>query len=218
MAAFWEWATEGSLLEWLMGLSTVALAWLTLELLRATNRLAAANNEPNVVVSLEPSPWSVIHADLVIQNTGSGPAFDVRLTFNPPLQRIDDVKDVPLALNAISVLRPNQLLRNLVGRGLPLVDTAYDVKIDCTSSPRSKKRIITRYSLSMGHYEGNIDVNGGAPEYFAARELEKIRKALETFSRGNNHLNVDIHSAQDRADKAAALRKRFRQDPEQPVG
>lgn len=59
-------------------MATGVLAWVTWVLARETRRMANATHEPHVVVTLEPSPWSIIHTDLVIQNTGNGTAYDIR--------------------------------------------------------------------------------------------------------------------------------------------
>ena len=51
---------------------------------------AAATSEPYVVATLEQSRSSFIHMDLLVEIIGTGPAFDVQISFDPPLRREHD--------------------------------------------------------------------------------------------------------------------------------
>ncbi|MEQ8655934.1 MAG: hypothetical protein RIC24_01335 [Hyphomicrobiales bacterium] len=59
-----SWANQSS--GWVTAFATVALAFLTLALVIATNRLVQAGSSANVIASIEPNKWSLMHMDLVI--------------------------------------------------------------------------------------------------------------------------------------------------------
>lgn len=182
--------------------------------------MAAATTEPNVVVTIEPNRWSFIHLDLLIENTGSGPAYDVQLAFEPPLMRDRQGQAKQLPLNAISVLRPSQSLRNFIGNGANLLQSTFDVTISWKVSPTAKLRAETKYTLSLSHYEGLIQLGGGDPAVSLAQETKKIREIVERVSRGPGRVAINVFNQTDRdreeAEQEAWFQEQNRPDPKPP--
>ena len=178
--------------------ATAVLAVVTWLLFKATRRMAEATSEPYVVATIEPNRWSFIHTDLLVENTGTGPAFDVQLSFDPPLQRERGGAQIDLPLNAIAVLRPSQSLRNFIGNGTDFLKSTYRVSISWKASPNAKSRTTNSYDLNISHYEGLIQLGGGDPLVQIAQELKKVGEALERLTRGPSRLGVDVYSEADR--------------------
>lgn len=162
-------------------LATVVLAGVTWLLFKSTQRMAAATSEPNVIATLEPNRWSFMHLDLLIENTGTGPAFDVQITFDPPLTRDRGGQQTTLPLNAVSILRSGQALRNHVGQGSAFLDRSYRATVSWKATANSTRRTTTSYDLSLRHYDGFSRLGGEAPQVQTAQELKKIREALERW-------------------------------------
>lgn len=164
--------------------ATGVLAWFTWTMARATGRMADATNAPSVVATFEPNRWSFIHTDLVIENTGNAPAYDVRIEFDPPLKsdRDDEPVDEP-PLNRITALRPSTPLRHWVGRGYGMLESDYRVTVSWLSNPNSQKRDVLSYQLNLRHYKGLHQLGSGDPQVKIADELKKIREGLERRSR-----------------------------------
>jgi len=60
-------------------LATIVLAILTWVLARATKAMANATSQAQIVASLEPNSWSINHFDIVVENAGTAPAYDVEM-------------------------------------------------------------------------------------------------------------------------------------------
>lgn len=98
----------------LTAFATLALVWVTRVLATETKRLADVGRQPHVIATLEPSPWSIIHTDLIVQNAGSGTAYGIRVEFDPPLQLEKDSAAIEAPLKSISILKPGQALRSFL--------------------------------------------------------------------------------------------------------
>lgn len=192
-------------------IATGVLAWVTWLLFQATKRMAAATTDPNIVVTIEPGRWSFIHLELVVENSGTGPAYDVQLSLDPPLMRDRNGSSEPLPLNAISVLRPSCSIRNLIGSGANLLDSSFAVTISWKASPTSKSRTEVKYDLSLSHYRGLIQLGGGDPAVNMAQEIKKIRESLDRMIRGPGRIAVDTFNQSDRNKEYADMEKRFRE-------
>ena len=89
-------------------IATAVLTFVTWVLAKETKRLGDATSAPHVVVTLQPSPWSVIHTDLVIQNAGTGTAYDIVVTIDPPLKLERQGAESVMPVRSLSVLKPGQ--------------------------------------------------------------------------------------------------------------
>jgi len=188
-------------------ISTVVLTVCTWFLYVATKRMAVAMREPHVVVTIEPNRTSSMHADLLVQNTGPGPAYDVQLKFEPPLKRLRGDKEDDLPFNPIPVLRPGQSIRNYIGEATIFLKLSYKTTISWKDFPHSKSRKSNIYNLNFAHYE-NL---AGRPEPLdiIAKELEKIRDRLAELGKRSNKINVDIYTNDDRVREWAELEQHW---------
>ncbi|WP_053059075.1 hypothetical protein [Croceicoccus naphthovorans] len=90
-------------------LATFALWRVTRVLAVETKRMADAAMQPQVVATIVPNPWSTIHLDITVENTGNATAFDIEVGFDPPLSNGEAREGKSLPLQRISVLKPGQL-------------------------------------------------------------------------------------------------------------
>jgi hypothetical protein len=199
---------------WVTGAATIVtaiatgvLAWVTWLLWKATNRMAAATSEPYVVATLEPNRWSFIHLDLVLENTGSGPAFDVQIVFTPPIARerggVADVQPI----DRVAVLRPAQVLRDYLSKGGDFLEKSYRVSLSWKTSPTAATRVTNAYDLDIKHYDKFIQLGGNDPAFQMAQELKKLREAIEPVMRGQRKTGVDVYSQADRDAEARELER-----------
>ncbi|MDG2522149.1 hypothetical protein P7B02_11415 [Caulobacter segnis] len=200
-----SWSTVGASVA--TALSSAVLTFLTWLLFKATKRMAEATSEPTITATLEPSRWSMIHMELCIQNGGTGPAYDVQISFDPPLSRTDDRgQSVPLPINSISVLRPGQVLQNFVGEGAGLIGNAYNVAIRYRAKPAGRMLLFS-YRLSLEHYRDFIQLGSGDPSVKTAEELKRLREVMDRFRQGRT--KVDVFTQKDRSAEHDALRRRL---------
>lgn len=187
-------------------IATGVLAWVTWILVRETRRMADATNRPNVVVTIEPSVWSLMHVDLVAANTGTGAAYDVEVAFDPPLELDEDDRGTPIPLQKISVLKPGQSLKSFLSGFGRVQGRRFDVSISWVRTPASTQREMISYVIDMSAMDGTSQL-GLPPLISIARSLEGVEKRFGQFAR--SRFQVDVIDARDRLRERRA-RERFR--------
>jgi hypothetical protein len=201
-------------------LATGVLAWFTWVMATATDRMAKAAREPDVVATIEPTRWSKIHLDLVVENTGPSAAYDVTLDVQPPLYRDQGnsgAEDVPISLRPITVLRSRSSLRNFIGSGVLHLERNYTLTVSWKSSPRARERTSVSYELNIQHYEGLITLGGGDPQVQIAQEMQKLREAVKDLATGWRRLEVNVHTEAERERERGAKEVRLQEFERAPT-
>src|SRR5690349_21458187 len=127
----------------LVTVATVFYAILTRRLVQETVQMREAQTEPSVVVRVEPHQIHLNLVMLIIENAGSGPAFDVRLSADPDFRT--DTKQPLSALgffkHGFRYLAPRQQIQtfliNLIGKGEEIERTDGTLRFKVTVKYRS---------------------------------------------------------------------------------
>lgn len=179
--------------------ATIALAILTFILARATNGMARATSTAQVVASLETNPWSWIHLDLVVQNTGNAPAFGVSVHFDPPLPYFVEKQGEAVPFGEISILRPGHQLSCSVNDFKTVSEKVYKVRITWRKSPSAKRVQSISYTINLIALGELSRLGSGAPEVQIADQLKLLRNDWKEVARGRGaRLKVDSYSHDDR--------------------
>lgn len=94
-------------------LATAALFYATWVLARETKVLSRATAQPHVTAGIEPNQWTLIYFDLVVRNSGNAPAYDIKISFDPPIPDHANFRQgMAVPLSSISVLTPSHELRS----------------------------------------------------------------------------------------------------------
>lgn len=177
--------TSSEIANYITALSTLALVFVTCILVWITKRLIDVSSSPQVVAIIKPARWSRIHFDIELENTGSATAFDIDVQYTPPLftdQNSGNLARAPFT--AVTVLKPGQVLTSYLGDAVTYLDQKYLIDVSWSRKPGRKcKRQSLKYEIDLSFYEdtGILGDGNGDPAIAAYRELEKIRKALETM-------------------------------------
>ncbi len=192
-------------------LATLALAFLTWILARATNAMAKATSIANVVASLETNQWSWRHLDLVVHNTGNAPAFDVTVKFDPPLPYMTEKEADDLPFGKISILRPGQVLSSNVNDFQSVREKVYRATIRWKRSPNAKHVEINVYDINIAGLGAISRLGAGSPEVQIAEQIKKIREDWQAVAHGQRRLKVDQYSSGDREQEREELSEMRRQ-------
>jgi hypothetical protein len=182
-------------------LGLVALSWV---LARETRQTWVQNRTPNVVVTIESSRVSLNHMQLVIENVGGGPAYDLSITFDPDLElQSGQSKKPPRMISSIPLLRfpilkPRQSLTTYLAAWGEINPKRTHVTATYRDADGETHTSINEIDLSR--FEGTGPI-GTEPLLKIAEETGKIRSAVEQLASGFKRLNVDIHTAQDRVEE-----------------
>lgn len=177
--------------------------------------MAAETTRPYVTVTLEPSGASPRLIDLVVRNIGSRPAYDVELTFAPPLVAARatpqfDPARAKMLTQPIALLAPGQAMSiffdNHLDRAerddLPLSHQAKALYRD-----RDGQWFTDEYTLDFDAHRGGSFV-GVRTLHDIGQELEAIRRVLERASVLASTGQLEVEAAvEPRIDKLDRMRQ-----------
>jgi hypothetical protein len=171
--------------------------------------MAEALSQPHVVASILPNQWTLIHADIVVENKGTGTAYDIQVAFDPPLENGPARKDRPIPLQHISLLKPNQEMRSYLTDFAPLLDQTYNVTVSWKRSPTATARETLTYNLDMSEFKGITQLGASEPSVQIAEQLKKLREDWRSIAGGSRKLLIDTHNSTDRQREERELERRF---------
>jgi hypothetical protein len=179
--------------------ATIMLWRVTGVLAVETKRLAMATAQPQIVVTIEPNQWSMMHADVVIANTGNATAFNISIQFDPPLTLNHEGTTGPTEppFQSISALRPSQKLNSWVGKMHELLEQRFTVSISWRRSPLADPESYT-YVLDMSDYRDMRRLGSGDPLVQIAERSKRIQEDIHKFTTGWRKLKVDVYTSNDR--------------------
>jgi hypothetical protein len=168
----------------------LALLIFAVKQVREARRLREAQARPFVIVDFEPTPWLL---QLVVRNIGQTAAYDVSMTFNPPLDSSmpppHPWKESSAFTEGISLLPPHRKIRvdfdSVHGRyddksTLPM---RYQVALTYRGpDPRSKPHA-DHYVLDLNIYRGTRFPEAGIPEIASA--VTEVKRVIESSARRN---------------------------------
>ena len=190
-------------------LATIALVWVTVVLARATKQMAQASTQPLVTATIEPNIWSMLHCDLVVENSGNSPAYDININISPEITRKEDKKDSRLPLTNISVLRPGQNMKSFLTGANDVLGQVYTIEVSWKRSPsgQSLETIVYDHCLP----EGLNRLGAWSPEIQIAEQIKNFREDWRFVSSGFKKLSVNVFDSEDRKQemqKIDEIRKR----------
>lgn len=159
----------------------VAVTWI---LAKETRKLAEATSAPRVIATLEPSPWSIIHTNLVLQNAGTGTAYDIKAEFNPALKMDREGEIIDLESRSLSVLKPGSSF-SLFLRGFQNLDKhVVDVTVSWSRVPGGGVREVNSYRLDLvSDYDSWGQLGGPPPLIQISQDIKKFREEFTKFVR-----------------------------------
>lgn len=192
--------------------ATILLWRVTRTLAVETKRMADASAQPHVVATIEPNQWSMLHADLQVQNTGNATAYEVELAFNPPLAEVTAHAEKALPLQSLSVLKPGQGLASYLSEFPPLIDKRFTVTASWKRSPSAKARESHTYVLDLSTLKGVSRLGASNPLIQIAEQVKKAREDWQYVASGSRKVKADIYTASDRLHERRTLERRWRRE------
>lgn len=206
-------------------LSTVVYAFLTWKLVSETQLLRKAQTGPHIGVYLRPSDAWVNIFDLVIENHGNGPAYNIKWDAGPDLEA-QSQKGVHLDylanLNGLTYMAPGQRIQSFFGSAVDLLKHTPppSVTVNVAYADAQGVEYKSTYVLDPARYEGQSRV-GGHPEHEMAKALTELSKLLKQVV-GGSRLKVltmteeQLREQDERVREARAERRRAAQQADAP--
>jgi hypothetical protein len=175
-------------------IATIVLAFVTKTLARETKRLAEIGQQPQVVFSVEPSDFEMNFLYNHVQNVGTAPAYDIRISFSPSLEFKNTQNATRAPFEKISVLKPGQRLSSFICSYDELETKSFIVTTYWRKSPAAKEEESLSYQLNLSDFEQMLLLKKQSIE----ESLERIAKSLGNLESGFKRLKVDTFDDEDR--------------------
>ncbi|HDU6133105.1 TPA: hypothetical protein RFX09_002914 [Klebsiella aerogenes] len=185
----------------LTAIATFFLWRVTRILADETKRMVDASEQPQVVATLEPNAWSMLYFDISVVNTGNAPAFNIEVTFDPPLENASHRKDKTIPLKQISVLRNGQQMTSNLCEYKQIEGKVFQVSICWTKKPNSTVKESTSYTYDMASFTGISQLGAANPMTAISQQIKQIREDWMPVAKGTRRLQTDVHDSEDRIDE-----------------
>lgn len=156
--------------------------------------MVEASSRPHVVATIDPNQWSMMHADLQVANTGNATAYDIQISFDPPLEGIP-ADTAPL--QRVSILKPGQGVSSYLSEFGPLLDKVYTVTVTWRRDPSQSERETNSYTFDLSHLERISRLGASDPLIQIAEQMKKIQENWESVARGHQKIRADIFTSAD---------------------
>jgi hypothetical protein len=197
-----------------VALATVIYAVLTWRLVSETRRMREAQTEPNIFVNLQPREEWINFIDMVIQNIGSGPAYNIHMIYDKDFEfsRGHFLSELVLFKNGINSLSPNQKLSFFLTSMIEDYELKIKsiVKINIVYQNKNGKTYENRYVLDFSEFIGLTQL-GEPPLHKIAKNIEKIENNIGHLCSGFSKLSVISYSKSDVEAEYAERRARQRE-------
>ena len=97
-------------------------------------------SQPQVTATIQPNLWSMMHCDLIVENSGNAAAYDVDLVITPEPEQADARGDSEPPLRNISVLRPGQEMKSFLSDFENIADQEFKMDISWKRHPCDNRR------------------------------------------------------------------------------
>lgn len=137
---------------------TGVYAFITRRMLKETKIMRESQTEPFVFINLQPLERVRFLKNIVIQNIGPGPAYDVRFKIEPDivLSRDQKLSEINMMKQGFKYLAPNQRIECLIASSMELANKKEKVlyELTVTYQNKSEKHYEATYVLDFTEYFG----------------------------------------------------------------
>ena len=185
-----------------VGVSTIVYAFLTAKLVNETRRMRKSQTDPEISVSLVHNDNSIIFIDLLVENIGLGPAYNLEFKiikdFQLPKRKLSEVGFIK---NGINYFSPKQRMRIWIAsfkEDKILGEKSIELEVKYTNSISEK--FIRTFILNFSQFASFTQLGTPALQKIA-NELEKIERDFHKIASGFSKLKIDIFDTEDRKDE-----------------
>lgn len=199
----------------IVALATVVYAILTWKLVSETRRMREVQTEPDISVSLLRREEFIGFVDMLIQNIGLGPAYDLRFSLKKDFKgglRQKPLSEIGIFAKGLKYLSPNQKVQFFLTSLKEDDDAKLKTVIDLRVTYRNAigQSYEKAFSLDLSELSGTVQV-GKPPIHEIADHLKSIKEHLDNVLAGFEKLNVYTFDEYDRQAEERQLKKELKQ-------
>lgn len=167
--------------SFIVSISTVVYAILTWRLVSETRKMRVAQTEPKIFITIQPREEWINFIDMIIQNIGLGPAYDIKFKVEPDFKitKSRSLSELGFIKNGLKYLAPNQkiqfFLTNMAENFEEKIKSRFEIKVTYKNSVGKKYE--DTYLIDFSSLEG-LHQLGKPPIYRIAKSVENIQKDI----------------------------------------
>ena len=187
---------------------TFVYVLLTRSISKETEIMRKAQTEPNISAIIQPDERYLNWINLIIQNIGLGPAYNVKFEVNPDFEdrdRHSDIEGISYKLSEVGFIKnglpyfaPNQkfqfYLTNLGDNYQEKLKKSFEIKV--TYESNIHEPYSNTYLIDFSQQSGLTQL-GEPPIYTIAKNIEQIQKDINQISTGFARLKVIRYTKED---------------------
>ena len=195
-----------------VGISTIVYAYLTAKLVSETKRMRKSQTDPELSISLIQHESSIIFIELLVENIGLGPAynvdFEVIKDFKLPKRNLSEVGFIK---NGIRFFPPKQPMKLWVASFREDEDLEKkSIIINVIYENSISEKFSREFELNFSQFADFLQL-GTPPLHKIARQLENMERDIHNISTGFNKLKVETYNSDDREKEREKLEQHFKE-------
>ncbi|MCD6214741.1 MAG: hypothetical protein J7J46_07180 [Candidatus Desulfofervidus sp.] len=196
-----------------VAIATVVYAILTWRLVSETRKMREAQTEPKVSVTIQPREEWINLIDMVIQNIGLGPAYNIKFEINPDFEYMKGkfLSELGFMKNGLKYLAPNQKLQFFLTIENFEEKTKKSFEIRVTYQNSIGKTYKDVYTIDFSQLIGLSQLGEEPPLYKIAKNVEEIKKDIHHLSTGFHKIKVIRYTKEDVEEETKQLLERSKQ-------
>ncbi len=196
-----------------VAIATVVYAILTWRLVSETRKMREAQTEPKVSVTIQPREEWIKLIDMVIQNIGLGPAYNIKFEINPDFEYMKGkfLSELGFMKNGLKYLAPNQKLQFFLTIENFEEKTKKSFEIKVTYQNSIGKTYKDVYTIDFSQLIGLSQLGEEPPLYKIAKNVEEIKKDIHHLSTGFHKIKVIRYTKEDVEEETKQLLERSKQ-------
>ncbi|MDK2864886.1 MAG: hypothetical protein PWP37_1078 [Thermotogota bacterium] len=183
-----------------VAVATVMYAILTWRLTSETRKMREVQTEPKVSVIVQPKEEWINFIDMVIQNIGLGPAYNIKFKINPDFEYAKGkfLSELGFMKNGLRYLAPSQKLQFFLTSMIENFEekTKKTFEIRVTYQNNVGKKYEDVYIIDFSQLIG-LSQLGEPPLYKIAKNIEKIQRNIQHLSTGFHKMKVIRYTKED---------------------
>jgi len=181
--------------SFVVAFATIIYAILTWKLVSETRRMREVQTEPKVSVIIQPREERINFIDMVIQNVGLGPAYNIKFEINPDFEYINGktLSELGFIKNGLPYLAPKQKLQffltDMTKNFEEKIKKSFKIKVIYQNGIGKSYEDV--YIIDFSQLTGLVHF-GDHPLYKIAKEIEEIRKDIHRITTEFHGIRMDM--------------------------
>jgi hypothetical protein len=169
-----------------LAITTIVYAWITSRMLNETRKMRESQTEPHVFINVQPMERAKFILNMVIQNIGPGPAYNLRFKIEPDivLRSNHKLSEINLMKQGFRYLAPNQKVECIVAHTIEEASkkerTLHNVTV--YYEDKDKKHFEETFVMDFTEYFGLL-YSDSDPFKGIIEKLDTIHKDLDSVTR-----------------------------------